>query len=41
MLSASMCTESAWIANSPEDMRALFDFLIPSYLGSANTFRKK
>lgn len=41
MLSASMCTESAWIANSPEDMRALFDFLLPGYLGSAETFRKK
>ena len=41
MLSASMCTESAWIANSLEDMRALFDFLLPGYLGSAETFRKK
>ena len=29
------------VENSLEDMRALFDFLIPGYLGSAETFRKK
>lgn len=29
------------IENSLEDMRALFDFIIPGYLGSAETFRKK
>ena len=29
------------VENSLEDMRALFDFIIPGYLGSAETFRKK
>lgn len=29
------------VENSLEDMRALFDFLIPGYLGSAENFRKK
>ncbi|WP_039925525.1 SNF2-related protein [Treponema vincentii] len=29
------------VENSLEDMRALFDFIIPGYLGSAESFRKK
>ena len=29
------------VENSLEDMRALFDFIIPGYLGTAETFRKK
>ena len=29
------------VENSLEDMRALFDFIIPGYLGSAEAFRKK
>lgn len=29
------------VENSLEDMRSLFDFIIPGYLGSADSFRKK